>query len=157
MEKFDASNKITCLIEMALKGEIAWLILYSLIDGLTPNVESSRKIIRALLKEFQSHQSICLMKKSEDDNLISNDIIEIDEDLSINDESKMIQRSYSEGNALEINDEIQSEEELINIPADELNSENDANNSSSEREDDKSERIDFSEADSDVTKKLDSN
>ena len=99
MEKFDASNKITCLIEMALKGEISWLILHSLIDGLTPSLESSRQIIKTMLKEFETHQSICLMMKSEDDNLISNDIIEIDEDLSINDESKIIQKSYSEGNA----------------------------------------------------------
>ena len=66
MEKFDASNKITCLIEMALKGEIAWLILDSLIDGLTPNLESSRQVIKVMLKEFESHQTMCQMKKSND-------------------------------------------------------------------------------------------
>ena len=52
MEKFDASKKITCLIEMALKGEITWLNIDLLIDRLTPNLEISRQIIRALLKEF---------------------------------------------------------------------------------------------------------
>ena len=139
MEKFDASNKITCLIEMALKGEIAWLILDSLIDGLTPNLESSRQIIRALLKEFETHQAMCLMKKSNDDNLISHEVIEINEDLPLTDEAEAIQKNYSKGNAFDNNEEIQSETGLINIQSDELNSANDVNNFSNEMEDNKSE------------------
>ena len=63
MDRFDTSNKIICLIEMAFQGEITWLILYSLIDGLTPNLESSRQIIKVMLKEFESHQTMCQMKK----------------------------------------------------------------------------------------------
>ena len=82
MEKFDASKKITCLIEMALKGEITWLNIDLLIDRLTPNLEISRQIIRALLKEFETHQSLCLMKKSDEDNLMAHDVIQINEDLS---------------------------------------------------------------------------
>ena len=42
MDRIDTSNKIICLIEMAFKGEITWLNLDLLIDGLTPNIGTSR-------------------------------------------------------------------------------------------------------------------
>ena len=79
MDRFDTSNKIICLIEMAFKGEITWLNLDLLIDGLTPNLERSRQIIRILLKEFETHQSKCLMNTSNNAKSISDDVIEIDE------------------------------------------------------------------------------
>ena len=80
MEKYDASNKITCLIEMALKGEISSLNLDLLIDGLTPTLEKSRQIIRILLKEFERHQLICKVKKADGDIDFSDYFVEIDED-----------------------------------------------------------------------------
>ena len=68
MDRFDymdTSNKITCLIEIALKGEISSLNLDLLINGLTPTIEASRQIIRILLKEFERHQSISKVKKAD--------------------------------------------------------------------------------------------
>ena len=70
MENFDymdISNKITCLIEIALKGEISSLNLDLLIDGLTPTLEKSRQIIRILLKEFEKHQLLQKVKKADSD------------------------------------------------------------------------------------------
>ena len=57
MEIVYTSTKITCLIEMALKGENSWLTLGLLIDGLTPTLARSREIIRILWKELETHQN----------------------------------------------------------------------------------------------------
>ena len=82
MENVETSVKIKCLIDMALKGEISWQTLDFLFDGLTPTLNKSKQIINVLLKEFEKHQSICLIKRSNDDNDLSEDVIEIDEDQS---------------------------------------------------------------------------
>ena len=66
MKTVDTSTKIKCLVEMALKGEMTWHNLDSLIDGLALNLESSRQINRILLKELENHQSICFIKLRED-------------------------------------------------------------------------------------------
>ena len=83
MEIVDTSTKIKCLVEMALKGEMTWFTLNSLIDGLTLNLDSSRQINRILLKEFEKHQLVCTVKKSDTVKQFSKDVINIDEDQSI--------------------------------------------------------------------------
>ena len=99
METVDTSTKIKCLVEMALKGEMTWPNLDSLIDGLTLNLENSRQINRILLKEFENHQSICSIKNSEDSSFTY---------------KATIQQSNSEVELLEISDENQLDE-LTNI------------------------------------------
>ena len=79
MERFDTSNKIICLIEMALKSEITWQTLHSAINALAPTLEKSRQIIRILLEEFETHQSKCAINRTNDDK----DLLQIDEDPSI--------------------------------------------------------------------------
>ena len=111
MDTVDTSTKIKCLVEMALKGEMTWPILESLIEGLTLNLENSREINRILLKEFEKHQSICSIKKLDNGNDFSKDVIEIDENSSITCEAKMIQQSNSEADLLEIFDEKQLDEQ----------------------------------------------
>ena len=81
METVNTSTKIQCLIEMALKGEMTWPILESLIDGLTLDLENSRQMNRILLKEFEKHQSVCTMNKLDD--IKPENMIEFDEDQSI--------------------------------------------------------------------------
>ena len=61
MEHIDTSTKIKCLIEMAIKSEMSWLSLDPVIDKLTPTLEKSRQIVKILLKEFETHQSICTL------------------------------------------------------------------------------------------------
>ena len=80
METLDTSFKIKFLIEMALQGEISWHALDPVINRLTPTLEKSRQIIRILLKEFETHQLICIMNTTNDGNNLSEDIAEIDED-----------------------------------------------------------------------------
>ena len=80
METPDTSVKIKFLIEMALQGEISGLALDSVINRLTPTLEKSRQIIRILLKEFETHQSICIMNATNDGINLSEDITKIDED-----------------------------------------------------------------------------
>ena len=111
MDTVDTSTKIKCLVEMALKGEMTWFTLDSLVDGLTLNLENSRQINRILLKEFEKHQSICSIKKLDNGNDFSKDVIEIDENSSITCEAKMIQQSNSEADLLEIFDEKQLDEQ----------------------------------------------
>ena len=112
METIDTSFKMKCLIDMALIGEMSWHALDSLVIGLTQTLPRARQIIKTLLKEFETHQSICLKKKSDiADNVdhdISEDVIEIDEDLSITNEVKPIQAGESEEDGIEI-----IEEEII--------------------------------------------
>ena len=97
MKTVDTSAKIKCVIEMALKGEISWLMLDSIITGLTPTLEKSKQIIKALLKEFENHQTMCLMKESDIDNEISEGVIEIDENQSLtNSVTTIQQRNYEE-------------------------------------------------------------
>ena len=86
METVDTSTKIKCLVDMALKSEISWHAVDSAINCLSPTLEKSRHIIRILLKEFQRHQSICLIKNSNDETVEDN--IVIDEDQYILDEVK---------------------------------------------------------------------
>ena len=113
METVDTSTKIKCLVEMALKGEIAWLNLHSIIDGLSLNLENSRQINRILLKEFEKHQSICSIKNSDLSNDFSKDVIGIDKDSSFTYKAK-IQQTDSEADLLEISDENQLDE-LSNV------------------------------------------
>ena len=108
MDTVDTSTKIKCLVEMALKGEMTWPILNSLIDGLTLNLESSRQINRILLKEFEKHRSICSIKKSDFSNDFSKDVIGIKES-SFTHEAK-IQQSNSEVDLLKFSDENQLDE-----------------------------------------------
>ena len=120
MDRFDymdTSNKITCLIEMALKGEISSLNLDLLINGLTPTIEASRQIIRILLKEFERHQSIRKVKKADGDFDFSEYFVEIDEnqltsDVDTNSESTI---EIKEENKLPIELTNQKCEEVINI------------------------------------------
>ena len=97
METFDTSAKIKCLLEMALRGEMMWLNLNSLIDSLTLNLETSKLVNRILLKEFETHQSNCTLKKSNAEKNISKDAIQLDEDQSFTeeDESKIIEKRKS--------------------------------------------------------------
>ena len=88
METFDTSAKIKCLLEMALKGEMTWQTLEFLIAGLTLDFETSKQVNRILLKEFEIHQSICTVKKSNGGKQIIEDVIEVDENQSITEESK---------------------------------------------------------------------
>ena len=97
MERFDTSNKIICLIEMALKSEISWQTLHSAVNGLAPTLEKSKQIITILLEEFETHQSKCVMNRSNN----GIDLIEFDDDPSIPDETKIIQQSNSEENIFE--------------------------------------------------------
>ena len=115
MERFDTSVKIICLVEMAFKGEITWLNLDSLIDGLTPTLERSRQIIRILLKEFETHQSKCLINRSDDGNDVSEDIIEMDETQSNTNSVKAIEGSDYEEDGIQIIEEKTTAEETTNM------------------------------------------
>ena len=90
MENVDTSTKIKCLIQMALKNEISWHTLHSIINELTPTLEKSKQIIKALLKEFENHKLICFINRSDGGNDISEDVIEIDENQSITNGVKTI-------------------------------------------------------------------
>ena len=115
MERFDTSVKIICLVEMAFKGEITWLNLDSLVDGLTPTLERSRQIIRILLKEFETHQSKCLINRSDDGNDVSEDIIEMDETQSNTNSVKAIEGSDYEEDGIQIIEEKTTAEETTNM------------------------------------------
>ena len=112
MEIFDTSAKIKCLIQMALTGEISWLAIDPV--KLTPTLEKARQIIKILLKEFETHQSICTLNTPKVVNELSEDITEIDEDQSITDEVIMVQGSNSE------EDEKQLPEQIMKIQSDEV-------------------------------------
>ena len=110
METVGTSTKIKCLIEMALKAEIAWTNIDFLIDGLTPTLARSREIIRILLKELQTHQSGRLKKFSSDD--ISEVVIDDYKAQSKTDKVKEIQESNSKENVIDVFDKSIATEEL---------------------------------------------
>ena len=118
METVGTSTKIKCLIEMALKGEIAWTNIDFLIDGLTPTLARSREIIRILLKELQTHQTGCLMKFSSDG--ISEVVIDDYEAQSKNDKFKEIQESNSKENVIDVFDKSIATEELMKLKSEEV-------------------------------------
>ena len=117
LETVNTSAKIKCLIEMALKGEITWHNLDSIINKLSPTLEKSKLIIRALLEEFKNHQSICSMKQSEE-------IIEIDENHYNTDEGTLFHEKISEKDEIEFIEESQLSKESIKIQSEEKTSEN---------------------------------
>ena len=123
METPDTSVKIKFLIEMALQGEISWHALDPVINRLTPTLEKSRQIIKILLKEFESHQMICTKKTSKDDDDLPEDIAEMNKDQSNVNEVKMIQRSNSEEDEIEIIDKTQLPEEIMKIQDEEIRDE----------------------------------
>ena len=96
MKTVDTSAKIKCVLEMALKGEISWLMLDSIIAGLTPTLEKSKQIIKALLKEFENHQAMCFMKESDAENEMFEEVIKFDEKQSVNDGVTALQEQNSE-------------------------------------------------------------
>ena len=49
----DASSRIEGVIIMALKREISWKMLDSILDELTPTLDKSKQVIKILLKELQ--------------------------------------------------------------------------------------------------------
>ena len=116
MDRFDTPNKIICLIEMAFKGEITWLNFDLLIDGLTPNLGTSRQIIRILLKEFESHQSKCVMNTSKNAKSISDDVIEIDQVKTIleSNQEEIIQAVEEKKSAEQVTN-IEGEDDFSNI------------------------------------------
>ena len=132
METVDTSAEIKFLIEIALKGEITWHNLDSIINRLSPTLEKSKLIIRALVYEFKSHQSICSMKQSED-------IIEIDENQYNTDEGTLFQEKSSEEDEIEFLEESQLSKESIKIQSEEKTSENDFSNEQHESKRDISE------------------
>ena len=96
MKTVDLSIRIKCLIEMALEDHISWLTLDTIINELTPTLEKSKQITKAFLKEFGTHQLICMLRKSDGENDILEDgNDDINEGTSINDENKIILQSYS--------------------------------------------------------------
>ena len=52
----DASSRIETVIVMALKNEISWKMLDSLLEELTPTIEKSKQVIKILLNELQTLQ-----------------------------------------------------------------------------------------------------
>ena len=111
METFDTSAKIKCLLEMTLKGEMTWVNFESLIDGLTLNFKTSKQVNRILLKEFENHQSICTLKKLEDGkNNLENDVVQFDEDQSIEEDSQSIGNSNSEEDEIQMLEQRKSPE-----------------------------------------------
>ena len=52
-----SASKIKLLVNMALKGEISWINLTSLMDDLTPTLKKSKKVNKILLKELENFQS----------------------------------------------------------------------------------------------------
>ena len=53
MKTYSSENiemKIECFIDSALKKEITWDILASVIDNMTPTLEKSKEVIRILLE-----------------------------------------------------------------------------------------------------------
>ena len=57
ISKDNATSRIETVIVMALKNEISWKMLDSLMEELTPTLEKSKQVIKVLLKEVQSLQS----------------------------------------------------------------------------------------------------
>ena len=118
MQHIDTSTKIKCLIEMALKSEMSWLALDPVIDKLTPTLEKSRQIVKILLKEFETHQSICTLKTPNDGNNLSEDITVINEDEFNSGKVKMIHGNSSEEIGIRFTEEklmkVRSEENLMN-------------------------------------------
>ena len=131
METFDTSAKIKCLLEMALRGEMMWLNLNSLIDSLTLNLETSKLVNRILLKEFETHQSNCTLKKSNAENNISKGAIQLDEDQSITEAVKTFQVKDSTENKIKIIEKRKFLSEVISLESDDVmfeDNENDLSN-----------------------------
>ena len=63
----DASSRIETVIVMALKNEISWKMLDSILDELTPTLDKSKQVIKLLLKEMQALQSSFQKMKAECD------------------------------------------------------------------------------------------
>ena len=145
METFDASVKIKCLIEMALKGEMTWLALDPVINKLTPTLEKSRQIIRILLKEFETHQSMCTISASNDGDDLLEDITDINDDRSLDDEVKSVQGRNFEKEGTKFTEERQVSEKQMKIRHEEITIDD------NEQEFD----IDFSEADSEGVEEFD--
>ena len=147
METPDTSVKIKFLIEMALQGEISWLALDPVINRLTPTLEKSRQIIKIILIEFESHQMICTKKISKEDDDFPEDIADMNKDQSSVNEMKIIQRSNSEEDEIEIIDKKQLPEEIMKIQDEEISTVEDFTNVNNEHDETDPE---FSEADSEV-------
>ena len=157
MEHIDTSTKIKCLIEMAIKSEMSWLALDPVIDKLTPTLEKSRQIVKILLKEFETHQSICTLNIPNDGNyLLSEDINLINEDQSITDEEKMIHSSNSEEFGIEFTEEKLLSEDLIKNRSEEMNGSVSEEHYCTNEVKDESD-ADFSEADSEGVEVFDEN
>ena len=117
METFDTSSKIKCLIEMALNGEISWFAIDPV--KLTPTLEKARQIIKILLKEFETHQSICAIKASNDNYGIDYKE-DICEDQSITEEVKIIQESNYEEVGIDFTEKKLVSEQLMKIRSEEM-------------------------------------
>ena len=110
------------------------------------NFKRYTKNARILLKEFETHQLICIMNTTNDGNNLSEDITEIDEDQSNTEEVIMVQGSSSEEVVIEFTEERQASEELMKITSEEMTNvdyEQDFTNEAHDEFD-----ADFSEADS---------
>ena len=58
ISKNNATSRIeTVMIVMALKNEISWKMLDSILEELTPTLDKSKQVIKMLLKELQALQS----------------------------------------------------------------------------------------------------
>ena len=136
MESINTLAKIKCLLEMALKSDISWLTLQSIINELTPTLEKSKEINKALLKEFENHQSICLIQRSDDNDAISEDVFEIDANQSIADSFITIQGQDSDEDVIQTLDERKSSKTLSNTKSNDIISEDKEYDSSNVNEHD---------------------
>ena len=158
MNTVDMSIRIKCLIEMALESQISWPTLDLIVNGLTPTLEKSKQINRALLKEFENHQSICLIKRCNVDNDdISEDVIEVHENPSNADEVKLIQGNNYEEKIQSVEGK-NAPEKVIGMECDGLGTDHNEENVSSEHnlsEGDFSGAESIDEEANDISKKID--
>ena len=105
MKTYPSANiklKIECFIDSALKKEMSWDILASIIDNMTPTLDKCKEVIKILLEIMHDKEELF------DDNLDSNDkvdnkieVVEIEE--NENDENNCLISDELLGKALEVN------------------------------------------------------
>ena len=81
-----SASKIKLLVNMALKGEISWINLTSLMDDLTPTLKKSKKVNKILLKELETLQSKLKEKQSNFRGMQGSaepEVIDIDESIEV--------------------------------------------------------------------------
>ena len=84
METIEIPNQnIQGLIKMAIKEQLPWLTLASVLDELTPTIAISKQVIKILLKELETIQTKLKEHQDEDDSITEVDSVTQNEESKI--------------------------------------------------------------------------